>query len=106
MQKYQKKGRLKIVDGFMFLCIGFWASISQSLKIPLDIFSVGYDDRRMMLDGRFSYDEENQRALPFGVKIRELSEEKKTFIGSTSKSKYDMNRHRIFSQFFLNLALL
>ena len=39
----------------------------------------------MKLDGRFSYDDENQRALPFGVRIKEISEEMKTFIGSSSK---------------------
>ena len=48
-------------------------------------FIVGYDDRRMVLDGQFSYDSENQRALPFNVKISELPEEKTVFIGSTSK---------------------
>ena len=50
-------------------------------------FIVGYDDRRMVLDGQFSYDSENQRALPFNVKISELPEEKTVFIGSTSKCK-------------------
>ena len=47
--------------------------------------SVGYDDRKMVLDGRFSYDSANQRALPFNVKISEISEEMKTFHGSSSK---------------------
>ena len=39
----------------------------------------------MKLDGVFYYDSESQRALPFSVDIRELSEENKVFIGSTSK---------------------
>ena len=51
-------------------------------------FPVGYDDRKMILDGTFSYDSENQRALPFTVKITELSEEMKIFSGSSSKLIY------------------
>ena len=49
-------------------------------------FSVGYDDRRMVLDGEFSYDDQNQRALPFNVAIQELSEEMTLYVGSKSKS--------------------
>ena len=48
-------------------------------------FTVGYDDRRMVLDGEFSYENENQRALPFSVKINEISEEMRVHTGSTSK---------------------
>lgn len=51
----------------------------------LSIISVGYDDRRMVLDGEFTYESENQRALPFNVKINEISEEMKVYSGSTSK---------------------
>ena len=49
------------------------------------LFSVGYDDRKMILDGKFSYDSENQRALPFTVNIQELNDEMKIFSGSSSK---------------------
>jgi hypothetical protein len=47
--------------------------------------SVGYDDRKMMLGGQFDYEEDNQRALPFNVRITEISEEMKVHRGSTSK---------------------
>ena len=57
------------------------------------LFSVGYDDRRMMLDGVFSYHSENQRALPFNVKINEISEEMKVFRGSSSKYSANESRH-------------
>ena len=49
-------------------------------------FAVGYDDRRMVLDGEFSYENENQRALPFSVKIQEISEAMRVHTGSTSKT--------------------
>ena len=39
----------------------------------------------MMLGGSFTYDSENQRALPFTVKIKELSDAMKVFAGSSSK---------------------
>ncbi len=39
----------------------------------------------MVLDGQFSYESENQRALPFNVEISEISEEMKVFRGSSSK---------------------
>jgi len=55
------------------------------LIIFLFFFPVGYDDRRMMLGGSFTYDSENQRALPFTVKIKELSDAMKVFAGSSSK---------------------
>ena len=40
----------------------------------------------MVLDGEFSYDDQNQRALPFNVAIQELSEEMTLYVGSKSKS--------------------
>jgi hypothetical protein len=39
----------------------------------------------MVLGGQFDYEEDNQRALPFNVKITEISEEMKVHRGSTSK---------------------
>ena len=38
-----------------------------------------------MLGGQFDYEEDNQRALPFNVRITEISEEMKVHRGSTSK---------------------
>lgn len=46
---------------------------------------VGYDDKKMKLDGKFDYEDENQRALPFNVRISEISTEMKTFRGSSSE---------------------
>ena len=40
----------------------------------------------MVLDGEFSYDDQNQRALPFNVAIQELKEEMTLYVGSKSKS--------------------
>ena len=42
----------------------------------------------MVLDGEFSYDDQNQRALPFNVAIQELSEEMTLYVGSKSKSTF------------------
>ena len=68
---------------FYFTCFKHkWLLNSEFIILT---FLVGYDDRRMKLDGVFYYDSESQRALPFSVDIRELSEENKVFIGSTSK---------------------
>ena len=47
--------------------------------------AVGYDDRRMMLNGYFSYNRDNQRALPFNVHIKPLPHELTTFSGSSSE---------------------
>jgi len=84
-------------------------------RFPLDehvcylkLTSFGYDDRRMKLDGVFYYDSESQRALPFSVDIRELSEENKVFIGSTSNySVYGMEIRlsRTVSPYLLNVYL-
>ena len=49
------------------------------------VISVGYNDREMLLDGQFSYDNENQRALPFNVHINEISGEGRTFSGANSE---------------------
>jgi hypothetical protein len=51
-----------------------------------NVHLVGYDDRKMMLGGQFDYEEDNQRALPFNVRITEINEEMKVHRGSTSKS--------------------
>ena len=53
--------------------------------VILYLLLVGYDDRRMVLDGQYSYESENQRALPFNVQINEISDEMRVFGGSTSK---------------------
>ena len=54
--------------------------------IPFTILIlVGYNDREMLLDGQFSYDNENQRALPFNVHINEISGEGRTFSGANSE---------------------
>ena len=43
----------------------------------------------MLLSGKFDYDKENQRTLPFNVDIRDLPAYKTVFTGSSSKnSKY------------------
>lgn len=39
----------------------------------------------MVLDGEFTYEFWNQRALPFNVQILEISDEMKVYAGSTSK---------------------
>ena len=38
-----------------------------------------------MLDGRFNYEKENQRTLPFNVEIEPLPMEKRLVVGSSSK---------------------
>ena len=47
--------------------------------------SVGYDHRKMILRGKFYYDKENQRTLPFNVDISDLPKYKTLFKGSSSK---------------------
>ena len=49
------------------------------------VISVGYDDKKMLLKGKFSYEKENQRTLPFNVDIVSLPEYKTVFAGSSSK---------------------
>ena len=82
--------------------------------MTLRIFcAVGYDDRRMVLDGEFTYESENQRALPFNVNINEISEEMKVYSGSTSESSQitftawshilQHNNLLLYQQFFLFL---
>jgi hypothetical protein len=39
----------------------------------------------MLLRGKFSYERENQRTLPFNVDIRELPEAKTIFVGDSSE---------------------
>ena len=47
--------------------------------------SVGYDMEHLVLDGRFNYEKENQRTLPFNVEIEPLPMEKRMVVGSSSK---------------------
>lgn len=58
-------------------------------------FSVGYNDREMVLDGQFSYEDYNQRALPFNVFIKEISPDLKTYVGANSESVLYFNVHFI-----------
>ena len=53
--------------------------------IEFSSFLVGYNDREMVLDGQFSYDNRNQRALPFNVIIEEIAGPLRTYYGSNSK---------------------
>ena len=39
----------------------------------------------MMLDGQFSYDSSNQRALPFNVHINQISGEDRVHTGANSE---------------------
>ena len=39
----------------------------------------------LVLDGRFNYEKENQRTLPFNVEIEPLPREKRLVVGSSSK---------------------
>ena len=48
-------------------------------------FLVGYDSEHLILDGRFHYEKENQRTLPFNVEIQALPPEKRLVIGSSSE---------------------
>ena len=53
--------------------------------------AVGYDDRRMMLNGKFSYNRDNQRALPFNVHIKPLPADLTKFQGSSSEYTFNFN---------------
>lgn len=84
-------------------------------RFPLDehicylkLTSFGYDDTRMMLRGKFSYNRDNQRALPFNVHIKKLPRELTTFAGSSSNySVYGMEikLSRCVSPYLLNVYL-
>ena len=69
---------------FQCSCIGL-STVIKSYACMTFIISVGYNDREMLLDGQFSYDNENQRALPFNVHINEISGEGRTFSGANSE---------------------
>merc|ERR1712223_1211407 len=84
-------------------------------RFPLDehicylkLTSFGYDDRRMMLNGKFSYNRDNQRALPLNVHIKKLPRELTTFSGSSSNySVYglEIKLSRCVSPYLLNVHL-
>ena len=57
----------------------------SSLSYSTFFISVGYNDKEMVLDGQFSYDNTNQRALPFNVIIKEIQGEARTYAGSNSE---------------------
>ena len=44
----------------------------------------------MVLDGQFSYDDSNQRALPFNVYIEEINGPLRTYLGSNSEFRLDI----------------
>ena len=60
----------------------------------------------MVLDGEFSYDDQNQRALPFNVAIQELSEEMTLYVGSKSKSTIFFFNYKSQSQPKYKIVLL
>lgn len=71
----------------------FLSTVQITWYPPLSYFSssllsVGYNDQEMTLDGQFSYDNTNQRALPFNVLIKEISGPLRTYRGSNSKLVY------------------
>ena len=57
------------------------------MQLYINFFSVlvGYDSEHLILDGRFHYEKENQRTLPFNVEIQALPPEKRLVIGSSSE---------------------
>ena len=55
------------------------------MDVTIVLLSVGYDSEHLMLDGKFHYERENQRTLPFNVDIRPLPEERRLVVGSSSK---------------------
>jgi len=108
--KKKKQLYFKVRSDMTMVCKGMKFS-----RFPLDehvcylkLTSFGYDDRRMMLGGSFTYDSENQRALPFTVKIKELSDAMKVFAGSSSNySVYglEIRLARCVSPYLLNVYL-
>ena len=46
--------------------------------------TVGYDQSKMILEGEFLYDKENQRTLPFNVDISELPQLMRVYRGTSS----------------------
>ena len=58
-------------------------------ELPSSPISVGYNDREMLLDGQFSYDNANQRALPFNVHINEISGDDRVHTGANSECEAD-----------------
>ena len=60
--------------------------LTVSPNIARSCFLVGYDERKMLLKGSFSYEKENQRTLPFNVDIVNLPQYKTVFTGSSSES--------------------
>ena len=60
--------------------------LTVSPNIARSCFLVGYDERKMVLKGSFSYEKENQRTLPFNVDIVNLPQYKTVFTGSSSES--------------------
>ena len=59
--------------------------LTVSPNIARSCFLVGYDERKMLLKGSFSYEKENQRTLPFNVDIVNLPQYKTVFTGSSSE---------------------
>ena len=59
----------------------------------------------MVLGGQFDYEEDNQRALPFSVKITEINEEMKVHRGSTSESVPRNSLERLLAVLSVSLAM-
>jgi len=84
-------------------------------QFPLDshdcyflLTSFGYDERKMLLKGRFSYEKENQRTLPFNVDILALPEYKTVFTGSSSNYSvygFEIKLTRSIGPFILSVYL-
>ena len=65
--------------------ITFKMKFLEKSYLQSDVILVGYDEKKMLLSGKFDYDKENQRTLPFNVDIRDLPAYKTVFTGSSSK---------------------
>ncbi|XP_023326380.1 glycine receptor subunit alpha-3 [Eurytemora carolleeae] len=84
-------------------------------QFPLDshkcyflLSSFGYDDTRMVLRGKFSYDKTNQRALSFNVDLMDLPPERTLFAGASSNYSmygFEINLSRSLGPFILSVYL-
>ncbi|XP_059087344.1 glycine receptor subunit alpha-4-like isoform X2 [Tigriopus californicus] len=108
--KHKKRLYYKVRSDLTTVCKGM-----KFHRFPLDehvcylkLTSFGYNDQEMTLDGQFSYDNSNQRALPFNVLIKEISGPLRTYRGSNSNySVYGLEIHlsRCVSPYLLNVYL-
>jgi len=47
-----------------------------------------HNDQEMVLDGQFSYEASNQRALPFNVYIEQIEGPLRLYVGANSESEH------------------